>query len=101
MTDKTEASGPPPEILIVEDSPVEAELLRRVLARAGYTVNVARNGEEGLQAARAHRPDLVMSDINMPVMNGYQLCRAVKYDDELWNIPLMLLTALSEAEDII
>ena len=80
---------------------MEAELLRRTLARAGYAVSVAHNGEEGLQAARARRPALVMSDINMPVMNGYQLCRAIKYDDELWNIPLILLTVLSQPEDII
>ncbi len=91
----------PSHILIVEDSAVEAELLRRTLTRAGYAVSVARDGEEGLQAARANRPDLVMSDINMPVMNGYQLCRAIKFDDELWNIPLVLLTVLSEPEDII
>ncbi|OQW85940.1 MAG: hypothetical protein BWK76_07300 [Desulfobulbaceae bacterium A2] len=90
-----------PEILIVEDSPVEAEVLRRTLAGAGYTVSVARNGEAGLQAARAHRPALVLSDINMPVMNGFQLCRALKYDDKLWNVPLMLLTVLSEPKDII
>jgi two-component system sensor histidine kinase/response regulator len=90
-----------PEILIVEDSPVEAELLRRTLARAGYAVSIAHNGEEALQAARGRRPALVMSDINMPLMNGYQLCRAIKDDGELWNIPLMLLTVLSEPEDII
>ena len=95
------ASGPPVEILVVEDSPVEAELLRRTLSRAGYAVNIAHNGEEGLRAARTRRPALMMSDINMPLMNGYQLCRAIKYDDDLWNIPLILLTVLSEPEDII
>ncbi len=88
-------------ILIVEDSPLEAELLRRILVRAGYTVSVARNGEEGLQAAHAHRPALIMSDINMPLMDGYHLCHAIKYDAELWNIPLILLTVLSEPKDII
>ena len=96
-----QAPGAAPEILIVEDSPVEAELLRRTLVRAGFAASVARNGEEGLQAARARRPALVMSDIKMPVMDGYQLCRAIKFDDELWNIPLILLTVLSEPEDII
>ena len=94
-------SGVPPAILIVEDSPVEAELLRRTLAAAGYAASVAHNGAEGLQMVRARRPALVMSDINMPVMDGYQLCRAIKYDEELWNIPLILLTVLSEPEDII
>jgi PAS domain S-box-containing protein len=95
------ASGSPPEILIVDDSPIEAELLRRTLVKAGYAVSIAHNGEEGLQVARAHRPVLVMSDINMPLMNGYQLCGAIKYDEVLWNIPLVLLTVLSEPKDII
>ena len=89
------------EILMVEDGMVEAELLRRCLGRAGYRVTVAKNGEEGLRAARSHRPALVLSDINMPVMNGYELCREIKYDEALWNIPVILLTSLSEPEDII
>ena len=101
MTARHEPSGVPPEILIVEDSPVEAELLRRTLAKAGYAASVAHDGEEGLRMVRAQRPALVMSDINMPVMSGYQLCRAIKYDDQLWNIPLILLTVLSQPEDII
>ncbi len=101
MTEPGEASSAAPRILIVEDSLVEAELLRRTLVGAGYAASVAQNGEEGLQAARARRPDLVMSDINMPVMNGYQLCRAIKYDDAMWNIPVVLLTVLAEPEDII
>lgn len=91
----------PQEILIVEDSPVEAELLRRTLVRAGYQVRIAHNGAEGVEAARSKRPAMVMSDINMPVMDGYQLCRILKYDEELWNLPLVLLTVLSEPEDII
>ena len=89
------------QILIVEDSPLEAELLRRTLVRAGYTVAVAGNGIEGLQMAHAQRPALVLSDINMPLMDGYQLCRTIKFDDDLWNIPLILLTVLSEPKDII
>ncbi|MGR8929613.1 MAG: response regulator [Gammaproteobacteria bacterium] len=88
-------------VLIVEDSPVEAELLRRTLVRAGFDVTVARNGREGLQISRIERPNLIMSDVNMPVMDGYQLCLALKLDDDLWDIPLILLTVLSEPEDII
>ena len=100
-TQHSELSTPQSNILIVEDSKVEAELLRRSLVRAGYAVSIACNGEEGLQVARSNRPALVMSDINMPLMNGYQLCRAIKTDDELWNVPLMLFTVLAEPEDII
>ena len=90
-----------PEILIVEDSPLEAEMLRRCLDKAGYRITLAKNGEEGLQVARARRPALVVSDINMPVMNGYEMCRRIKYDEVLWNIPVILLTSLSEPENII
>lgn len=88
------------EILIVEDSPVEAEILRRSLVRAGYRVGMARDGGEGLQRARAMHPAVIVSDINMPVMNGYELCHAIKYDESLWNVPVILLTVLSEPEDI-
>lgn len=93
-------SGAPPEIVVVDDSAVEAELLRRCLDRAGYRIVVTKNGMEGLQAARARRPALVVSDIQMPLMNGYELCHAIKYDEELWNVPVILLTILSEPEDI-
>ena len=89
------------EILIVEDSPLEAEILRRCLDKAGYRITVAKNGEEGLQVARARHPALVVSDINMPVMSGYELCRRIKHDGALWNIPVILLTSLSEPENII
>ncbi|MBU4263581.1 MAG: response regulator [Proteobacteria bacterium] len=92
---------PHSDILIVEDSAVEAEVLRRLLVKAGYAVSVAQNGEDGLHMVHGYRPALVLSDINMPVMNGYQLCSAIKYDDDLWNIPVILLTVLSEPEDII
>ncbi|MBI2286301.1 MAG: response regulator [Nitrosomonadales bacterium] len=101
MTEQTNPTGVLPEILIVEDSPVEAELLRRCLDRAGYRVTVARNGEEGLQAALSRRPALIVSDINMPLMDGYQLCHAIKYDEALWNVPVILLTMLAEPEDIL
>ena len=96
-------SNAPPsnEIMIVEDSPVEAELLRRVLTQAGYRVTLAKDGVEGLRALREHPCALVISDINMPLMNGYRLCHEIKYDDTLWNIPVILLTGLSEPEDII
>jgi putative two-component system response regulator len=90
-----------PEILIVEDSPLEAEMLRRCLDKAGYRITLAKNGEEGLQVARERHPALVVSDINMPVMNGYEMCRRIKYDEVLWNIPVILLTSLSETENII
>lgn len=101
MTEQANSSATPPEILIVGNSAAEAELLRRSLTRWGYRTIVTGEGGEGLRAARAHRPALVLSDINMPVMDGYQLCRALKYDETLWDVPVILLTTLPEPEDII
>lgn len=89
------------EILIVEDSSVEAELLRRILVRAGYRVSLATNGEEALQVLRAHPCALVLSDIQMPLMDGYALCREIKRDEKLWMIPVVLVTMLTQPEDII
>lgn len=94
-------SSAPTEILIVEDSMVEAELLRRNLVKAGYRVKLAKDGKEGLQALYENHCALVISDIQMPLMDGYELCREIKRDDTLRNIPVILLTALSEPEDII
>src|SRR5450631_2131876 len=95
MTEQNIPSGTQPDILIVEDSAVEAEILRRILVRAGFRVTLTKNGKEGLLAARARRPALVVSDIRMPVMNGYELCHEIKYDESLWNVPVILLTVLS------
>ena len=95
------SSGTPVEILIVEDSLVEAELLRRILVKADYRVTLAKNGKEGLQALREHPRALVISDVQMPLMDGYALCREVKHDENLWHIPVILVSVLSEPEDII
>jgi diguanylate cyclase (GGDEF)-like protein len=89
------------EILVVDDSRVQSKLLQDLLERHGYRVLVAADGEQALQAARAHRPSLVISDIVMPVMNGYELCQALKSDAALSHIPVVLLTTLSRIEDIL
>lgn len=88
-------------ILIVEDSAIQAEMLRRLLADAGYSVNVAGNGLEGLEAAKKQKPDLVLSDIMMPVMNGYEMCRKLKDGKEMKDVPVILLTQLTETEEVI
>lgn len=87
-------------ILVVEDSAVQATLLRRALVARGYAVEWARNGAQGLESARRSRPDLVVADIEMPVMDGYELCSRLRADPELSAIPVILLTNLSDPEDI-
>ncbi len=89
------------EILIVEDSPIQAEELRYMLETQGYHVSVAYNGVEALAAMRKHRPALVISDIVMPIMDGYELCRQIQNDEELKDIPIILLTFLSDPADVI
>lgn len=93
--------GTQAEILIVEDSLIGAELLSRILLKAGYRVKLTNNGKEALQALREHLCALVISDIQMPLMNGYELCREIKRDEKLWHIPVILVSVLSESEDII
>ena len=88
-------------ILIVEDSATQAEQLRYVLEQRGYHLSAARNGHEALAAIRAHAPTLVISDIVMPEMDGYQLCRQIKQDEKSNSIPVILLTSLSDPVDVV
>ena len=88
-------------ILIVEDSPVQAELLRRSLEGAGYQVIAAGDGAEGLALAKAHHPAAVVSDINMPVMDGYAMCQAIRREASLKSTPVVLLTMLSNPQDVV
>jgi PAS domain S-box-containing protein/putative nucleotidyltransferase with HDIG domain len=87
-------------ILVVEDSIIQAEILRRTLVKHGFTVDHAQNGLEGLAKTKADRPDLVISDIEMPEMNGFELCRAIRREKVLRDLPIILLTSLSDLEDV-
>lgn len=89
------------EILIVEDSPTQAVKLQFFLEKQGYGVNVARNGVEALTYLRDKKPGIVVSDIVMPEMDGYELCRRIRADMRLKDLPVLLLTTLSEPEDIV
>ncbi len=88
------------EILIAEDSPTQAEKLRYLLEEDGYSVLVASNGRQALAEAHRRKPTLIVSDVVMPEMDGYTLCREIKRTEELKNIPVVLLTSLSDIRDI-
>jgi len=88
-------------ILIVEDSATQAMLLENILGKRGFAVASARNGRLALAWLHEHTPDLVISDIQMPEMNGYELCLKMKEDHGLKSVPIMLLTSLSAPQDII
>ena len=88
-------------VLVAEDSRIQAQILEARLVEAGFDVRVAEDGAVALERIRERRPDIVISDIEMPVMTGYELCRAVKHDRALKDIPFILLSTLSDPEDII
>ena len=88
-------------ILVAEDSPTQAIKLVLLLQEAGYLPHVAKNGREALEYLEDQTADLVISDVMMPEMNGYEFCAAIKGDPRLQSIPVILLTSLSEPEDVI
>ena len=101
MKDKTKSPEDKAEILAVDDSATQAEQLRYILEQQGYPVTLATNGEQALALLNEHQPTLVISDIVMPEMNGYELCQRIKGDKRFRDIPVILLTSLSNAEDVL
>ena len=89
------------DILIVEDSATEAEMLKHLMQDSGYQVAVASNGKEALVKVKSHHPNLIISDIVMPEMDGYTLCRRLKDEETTQDIPVVLMTALSEPQEVI
>ena len=96
----TPSLHPPLEILIAEDSPTQAEQLKYILEKHNFRVTVARNGREAFGAMLARKPTLIITDVNMPEMGGYELCHRIRADAELAAIPVILLTSLSDPEDV-
>ena len=91
----------PLTIVIAEDSRLQGRVLKAALEAAGYLVHWGANGSEALALIREHRPVLVVSDVEMPEMDGHELCRTLKADAELRHIPLLMLTALAATSDIL
>ena len=81
-------------VLVVDDDPLIGQFLVDVLDGKGFTVTVARNGKEGLEAARQQRPDLILLDVMMPELNGFQVCEALRRDPALEATPVVMLTAM-------
>ena len=87
------------KILIVDDDRVIRKVLEAALINEGYQVIIATDGSEGLQQARTQRPDLVVTDKMMPVMNGFELTRRLRQDPDFIHLPILVLTSESELED--
>ena len=86
-------------VLIVNDDPDQLKLMGSLLSKAGYLVVTAVDGLDGLDLARSERPDLVISDVTMPRMNGLEFCRQMRADTELKTVPILLVTALQKDTD--
>lgn len=89
------------EILIAEDSPTQTVKLQHLLESSGYHVRAAPNGAKALELAKEKTPTLVITDIDMPQMNGYEFCRNLKNDDKLHSVPIILLTSLTDPSDVV
>jgi putative two-component system response regulator len=88
----------PAQILVVDDDPAIVELLRRMLTREGYAVVAAADGQQALEQVAAHRPDLVLLDVTMPLMDGFTVCRRLKDNEETALIPVTMLTGLDDQD---
>ncbi len=98
---QSEIAPPPAHILIAEDSPTQAERLRYILEQNGYRVTTAVNGRQALEVIQSQKPTLILTDILMPEMDGYQLCWQIKSSPELKDIPVILVTTLADPQDVI
>ena len=87
-------------ILAVDDEPRVLKMLRCRLETAGYQVSTAVEGREALQKARDERPDLIVLDLILPGMSGYEVCARLKGDDEFRRIPVLVLSARSQEQDV-
>jgi two-component system cell cycle response regulator DivK len=87
-------------ILIVEDEPINLKLVRDVLQVSGYTTIEATDGKQAVKLAKTRKPDLILMDIQMPVMDGLEATRILKADATTRNIPVLVLTSHAMKEDI-
>jgi len=101
MSKKINISDKVTDILIVEDSPTQAAQIKHLLESYNYKAEVTRDGQQALHWLSEHKPSLVISDIVMPEMNGFELCEKIKSDERTKDIPVILLTSLSDPEEVI
>jgi len=87
-------------ILLVDDSAMICHVVSQILRDSGYTVLIARNGEQGVELAKKHNPNLVIMDVEMPVMNGIDATIKIKSEPETAQTPVIIFTSLGSEEDI-
>ena len=91
----------PPRILIVDDNPTNVKVLQTRLAAEGYEVITAADGEEGLAAAREQTPDLILLDVMMPKLDGFEVCRRLRADAAFPFTPIIMVTAMADSKDVV
>ena len=91
----------PPRILIVDDNPTNVKVLQTRLAAEGHEVITAVDGEEGLAAARQHTPDLILLDVMMPKLDGFEVCRQLRADTTFPFTPIIMVTAMADSKDVV
>lgn len=87
------------KILVVDDVPATLLALKIRLEYSGYEVLTAKDGAEGLAMAREHKPDLIILDVMLPKMDGFSVCRLLKFDEDYEHIPIIMLTARGQDRD--
>ena len=87
------------KVLLVEDDPVQASATQEILAKAGYEVLWAEDGINAIKAVKAERPDIILLDIILPGMDGYDICRWLKLEETTKGIPVIMLTLKKEFSD--
>ena len=90
---------PVKKILVDDDSPTERHFMVDLLTKNGYQVVTAESGEEGVTKAKAEKPDLIIMDVVMPGLNGYQATRTLTRDDDTKNIPVLMCTSKGQETD--
>ena len=87
------------KILVVDDSPTERHFLNSLLTKQGYQIVLAENGEEAMLKARQEKPDLIIMDVVMPGLNGFQATRAISKDEETRHIPVIVCSSKTQETD--
>lgn len=90
---------PRPRILVVDDEPDLVRILEFGLKAAGYAVETAPDGQEGLKKARESKPDVILLDLMLPKLDGYKVCRLLKFDERYKHIPIVILSARTQEGD--
>ncbi len=87
------------KVMVVDDSPTERHFLSEILTKQGYQVIMAESGEEAMEKAKSQKPDLILMDVVMPGLNGFQATRAISRDDETKHIPIIMCTSKGQETD--